>query len=873
MRRFSVAPPASVVPLVALVALVAPVATAAAGCSEDNVVSPAPLPGYDGPTHVTLSSPQASVALRLDVFDMKIRSKSGEVLLDAWDAADAVAGDEAGAFGPLGVNHRKVKLRKAIIEGWDHEEPEDTKWLHGAHAVAARVSTESASIDLAAEGQREPSLRLEIWVNGAEVRVEARALGTGPDTTDPTGEDEAEPGYNQMGQAFTLPPDEHFYGLGEQYLTVDHRGQGRYLWTEEGGVGAGEKTPKGTKTNPSPNGPSMTHLPIPFLLSSKGWGLWLETTHRATFSLGDQAPGAWRMTAAEPYLRYRVLVHDTPRETLSHFTKLSGRAELPAPWVFGPRRRVDRGKLIDGVEEPRALRVKDVATTMVDDTNHFLPIASEKGHEDELAAWTKEMHGLGFKAIGYYNAYVSVTDPRAKELSDYGTAHDLFVKTKEGKRFDTFMISAGPQTVATIDFTNPDAVAWYQTILDRALGLGYDGWMLDFGEYLPHGARMWDGRSGWEMHNAYPVLYQKTTFEYLRKVKGDDFMFFARSGWTGSQQYAPVIWSGDPAASFDDAKGLPAQVRAGISIGLSGIPFWGSDVSGYTCLNDPIPDKDLYLRWAEFGALSPDMHDENACAQAPAGSPPKWNLWTDAETIAVYGKYARLHTRLIPYLYAAAKVATETGIPIIRHPLLEHPAEPAARGVELEYYFGPALYVAPVVARKATTRSFWLPPGKWVDWWTLEALTGGAEVTRDAPLDTLPLLLRSGGVVALLDPAIDTLAPEDDPDVVGPTDVAGVLDVRAAIDAQTGTGTATLADGTTLTVSFTGQPPVAQTQASEASLASCSGCARVDALPGGVIRVRASTPTEASGTTTLGGLSLAHAGAAARVRWDVTVLP
>ena len=126
---------------------------------------------------------------------------------------------------------------------------------------------------------------------------------------------------------------------------------------------------------------------------------------------------------------------------------------------------------------------------------------------------------------------------------------------------------------------------------------------------------MADGRTGWEAHNAFPVVYDTAVFDYLTQVRGDDFMFFARAGYAGIQAVAQVIWSGDPAASFDDEKGLPAQVRAGINAGLSGVPFWGSDISGYSCLNDPPPDKEVYLRWAAFGALSSDMHDENACAK------------------------------------------------------------------------------------------------------------------------------------------------------------------------------------------------------------------------------------------------------------------
>ena len=208
----------------------------------------------------------------------------------------------------------------------------------------------------------------------------------------------------------------------------------------------------------------------------------------------------------------------------------------------------------------------------------------------------------------------------------------------------------------------------------------------------------------------------------------------------------------------------------------------------------------MYLRWTEFGAFSSDMHDENACSGAPAGAPPKWTIWSDAETTQVYGDYARLHTRLFPYTYAAAEEATTTGLPIIRHPLLMNPTEPSALGVEFEYYFGPSLYVAPVVHRGAYTRELWLPPGTWVDWWTMEPVTGGQRVARHVPLDTIPVYLLSGGIVAMLDPSVETLAPTSNPGVITLADVTGIYDVRAAIDPLTGAGHARLVDGTALDV-------------------------------------------------------------------------
>jgi alpha-glucosidase (family GH31 glycosyl hydrolase) len=530
------------------------------------------------------------------------------------------------------------------------------------------------------------------------------------------------------------------------------------------------------------------------------------------------------------------------------------------------------------VPEAQALRDAKVPTTMVDDTTHFLPIASEAGQEAAIAQYTAFVHGLGYKAIAYYNPYVSVSNPAVADVVDYGRAHGYFVLLDDKTELDTVVISAGSQLVATIDLTNPDAVAWYGTLLQRALDLGYDGWMLDFGEYVPQRAVMADGRTGWEAHNAFPLVYDTAVFDYLTQVRGDDFMFFARAGYAGIQAVAPVIWSGDPAASFDDEKGLPAQVRAGINAGLSGVPFWGSDISGYSCLNDPPPDKEVYLRWAAFGALSSDMHDENACAGKPAGAPPKWTLWDDAETTQVYGDYARLHTRLFPYLYAAAQEATLTGLPIIRHPLLMHPTEAAATAVELEYYFGSSLYVAPVVRRGATSRTFWLPPGTWVDWWTLAPVAGGTMVTRDAPIDTIPLYLRSGGIVAMLDPSVETLAPSGGSNVVGLADVAGIFDVRAALDPATGTGRAELVDGTLFDMSLgsgaVALPASVPAAADEASLATCNPCGLVEPMAGGATRVRISSAGMNDAVFQAGALTLHHhALGPVHVRWDVVITP
>jgi len=830
---------------------------------------------YPGASRIVLGRGDTHVTLRLNPFGMRITDRGGRTVLDTLDTAPAAPEDPSGAFGPLGATHRNVTINpphhELFADGWDHVTITDDPWLHGTTVTASRVEGDTATLDLRDPAHSQQPLRVRVSVHDDEVRVEARALpttgvdaGTGASALD------------RFGQTFVLPADEHFFGLGERYVTVDHRGQRFENWVEEGGLSLGEEVPPGPG-NPFPNGIGMTHMPVPFVLSSKGYGLWVETTARSGFDLGASNPTAWRVYMDEPVLRYRVLVHDDPRASLDHFTRLTGRARAPAPWVFAPRRRVDPNFLVDGVPEPEALRRRGVPTTMLDDATHFLPDVTQAGREEEIRTRNQGFHDWGYKVIGYFTPYVSAEREPASALFAYGHTNGLFVRDANGDDHITVIGSNGWQAVAAIDLTKPDAVTWWGTLLQTALDMGYDGWMLDFGEYIPYEARMHDGRRGWEAHNTYPVDVQRATYEYMRRVRGDDFMYFVRAGYTGTQAVTPMVWSGDPTTAFDDARGLPSSVRAGLNAGLSGIPFWGSDISGYTCLFVQPADKEVYLRWTEFGAFSPDMHDENACEGAAEGAPPKWTLWSDAETTEVYGRYARLHTRLVPYIHAAAREAEMTGMPIMRHPILTHPREPEAWAVQYEYGFGPALYVAPVVRRAERARNFWLPPGQWIDWWTLAATDGARRVTRDAPLDLIPLYQRVGTLVPLLDPRVETLVADRRADVTSAAEVADVMDVRGAVRAPDLCSPAALTDGTSFDMRAFGRhvslPQGYTLAATEAELSTCVRCGRIDTLTTGGTRVRLSTESAPTVTVRAGGLIVTHrARRPMRVRWDVVVL-
>jgi alpha-D-xyloside xylohydrolase len=806
--------------------------------------------GAPVPTTIRLGGAESTVVIETAPLRLTVLDARGETVLAG------LAGQTLGA-----THHETEILAPYLVAGWDHVDDTDDPYAFAGNVTAATFDDSHASLDL-------DGFHLDVVVDGAKVSLDARIVEAASDRP-----------RNQVSTAFTLADDEHVFGLGERFVYQDQRGQKILSWVEEGGIAVGEKA-KPADDNPSPNGPGMAHVPVPFYLSTKGYGLFVDTTYRVGFDIGKTEANVLRISAEQPTFSAKIFVRADPRQTLSDYTSITGRAKLPAPWVFGPRRRVNLDSMALGEPEAELMRKKHIAITALDDATHFLPNGADAGRIGDLAKWTARQHALGYKAIGYYNAYVSDTSAGAKPLVEYGKTHDLFVRDDTGEFVRQFMISGGGQQVFTIDFTNPEAVTWYGSLLQRALDVGYDGWMLDFGEYLPRTAVMHDGRTGWEMHNEFPVLYQKVTTEYLNRVRGDDWMYFARAGYTGTQTYAPIVWSGDPAASFDDAKGLPAQVRAGIGAGLSGIPFWGSDIGGYACNADPPANKDVLLRWVEFGALSSDMHDENACAQQLAGSPPKATIWDDAETTEVWSRYAKLHTRLFPYIYAAGAEAARTGMPVIRHPWLVDFESEGAWSAELSYYFGPALYVAPVVRRAATSRELWLPPGTWFDWWTNAPLGGNAKITAHAPLDTLPLYLKSGGIVAMLDSTIDTLATESSPDIVSLDDVKDILDLRAGIDPVTQAGDAVLEDGTTLSIAMSKAeaptlPEGIVAATTEAELQTCAACGKIDALPGGVYRVRITEAPKSEHTLVAGSLLLKawRHPRPTRVRWDVAVKP
>ncbi|MCC6898352.1 MAG: hypothetical protein IT377_05220 [Polyangiaceae bacterium] len=814
----------------ARLALAVPFLWLALGC-DDERLDPGPL----------LVSEAASVRVRLAPFGFEISDAAGQTVLAS------TRGD--GAYGSPAVSLDEPEFVNQVLPGWDGYRANEGAWRNAMRATVREVDEGSAVLDLDGGGV------FRVSVEGARVRLAFEA-------NDPAGG-------NKTTLGFRSGKDESFYGMGERFGHVDHRGWPIYSYAEEGATGKGEKAPIGAE-NPYPNGPSMTYFPVPFVLSTRGYALHADTTYRTEMHFASDREDAWRLAVNADRLAATVYVNADPLRSLDQYTEDTGRPMVPAPWVFGPRRRVGSTSKVGDALEWKLMRERDVACTGVDDAVHFLPALSHKGREPELAEWTAAGHALGYKVMAYNNPYVASNDPAAAEDYAYGKKNGFFVKRPDGQPALTEFISGKLLEVAAVDLTNPAAVAWFQSLLKRTLDLGYDGWMHDFGEYTPRDAVLYDGRRGDEVHNEYPVLSAKAAHDLMERERPADYLFFVRSGYSGTQRWVPAVWGGDAEATFDEAQGLPSALRSGISLSMSGVPYWGSDVTGFKCLTSDPHDKENFLRWVELGAVSPIMMEQNACSN-PLGKQTKWSLWNDDETVEHYARYARLHTRLEPYFSSLAQAAHETGRPLMLHPFLVHPDAAGARAIDDAFYLGPALYTSPVVRRGQTQKKTWLPPGRFVHFDTYALYSGDQTVTIPAPLGQLPLFLVENQILPLLDPSIDTLAPATDPEVVTPAAVADRLDVKVVLG-KNGHARFELADGTVLEAKRLGADAgnpgqLAEVTASE--IAGCAGCYVTD-QKGDVKRTRVTSKLGKGSSSKVGDLELTVSGGPARrVRWEV----
>ena len=342
-----------------------------------------------------------------------------------------------------------------------------------------------------------------------------------------------------------------------------------------------------------------------------------------------------------------------------------------------------------------------------------------------------ELHKEGFHNCLWINPYVSLQSALYRE----GATHGYFLRRPDGSVYHPIVWSQrterGMGLCAIVDFTNPAAAEWYRRKLTEQLELGADSFKPDFAEEIPADAVFANGLTGAEMHNPYPLLFQKEVFDATH-ARAERVVAWSRSAAPGVQRY-PGHWSGDPECTFID---LANTLRGGLAASMSGLAYWSHDMGGFW--GDPSPE--LFVRWSQCGFFSALSRFHGATPREP------WRYGDEA--LRIFRLYARLRSRLVPYVVSYGWQASEDGVPLMRPMVMEFPDDPAGYAFDLQYCLGRELLVSPVVREDGVVTTY-LPRGKWTDWWTGAVHEGPTTIRRQVPLEELPLYVRDESLVVL----------------------------------------------------------------------------------------------------------------------------
>ena len=539
----------------------------------------------------------------------------------------------------------------------------------------------------------------------------------------------SEDGRSRVHARFAFGGEQHFYGLGQGGLALDRLGVSRQLWNTHLGHGPG------------------SDMGVPLLLSNRGYALFFDTSSDAQITVG-RSDGGVRIvyTAASGRLTWYFLIGPDLRGVMREVAELLGRSPMPPRWALGflqsTRHFHDTAELR---RLPRTIRDRRIPCD-------GLIYLSTYG---EAQGWNKGVGHLEFQPELWPDPAGLLREARDQHFElithEYPVLHEespLFAEAESRG----YLLAAGYERVSAsgrppatyregqryLDFSNPAVGRWWWTAHRDLVRLGIAGWWLDGGEGPPATAKLHAG-DGTLLHNIYDRLRHQTFAEGEAADRPDQRVFLlCRSGAAGMQRFGATCWSGDINNDFPT---LEAQIPLGLNTGLSGIPYWGTDIGGFF---HPIPETaELYARWFQLGAFSPIFRSHGWVWREHV----PWAHGPEVE--AICRRYAELRYRLLPYTYTLAWEAHTLGLPLMRPLVLNYPDDPRVWTLGHEFLWGDNLLVAPVTREGATAWPVYLPAGRWYDFWTGNRYEGPGGITVPAPLDRLPLLVRAGAILPM----------------------------------------------------------------------------------------------------------------------------
>lgn len=552
-----------------------------------------------------------------------------------------------------------------------------------------------------------------------------------------------------LSDAFASSPGEAFFGFGGRHDAVDQHGHLLSSFVEEENVnGLTGFEQGGGGRSLFPNGPAAAYYPQAEFFSSRGYGFLLANPQLARLRMDSDRSRAWSVEVSASRLNYLV-APQSPAPAIRTLTALSGREPVPPRWALGPM--LDR--LVKNVGETAADYRAQVRSDLADLVRYHVPVTAYRIEGWGLPAAGNDGLALPSFLSGRALARV-VARLRARHIhplfylrpwvtpGSRPVREGLVVRHADGSPYYTTSTTGHP--IALLDFTNPRAVRFWQREVAKVFDLGADGFMQDFGEEVLFDMHFADGESGRTMHNRYPVLDARATREeitrYERMHPGRRLWFFDRAGYSGlpgTAAYDGGTFPGDETTDWTPSSGLASLTADMLSRAVTGAYGFATDIGGYFDLASPPTSKELFLRWAEWAALSPifRLHGSGL-----AGTHTPWSY--DAQTVHVYNALSRLHLRAVPLILSLWREARRTGLPVTRPLWLQYPRDRAARRQDQEWLLGPDVLVAPVLTPGARSRRVYFPAGCWRSPVTRRAYRGPRQVVVRAALTQLPYFTR-----------------------------------------------------------------------------------------------------------------------------------
>ena len=512
---------------------------------------------------------------------------------------------------------------------------------------------------------------------------------------------------------------EKIYGLGERFTNFVKNGQSVEIWNEDGGTGT-----------------EQAYKNVPFYLSNNNYGLFVDEPGKVEFEVGSEKVSRVQFSVPGEQMTYSVIGGADMKQILANYTALTGRAPLVPDWSYGLwlstsfTTDYDEKTVLDFVD---GMAERDIPLSVFHFDCRWMKELEWCNFEwDETKFPDPEgllakLHDRGLKVCVWINPYIGQKSPLFEEGAKLG----YFIRNTDGSVWQWDKWQAG---MAIVDFTNPDATAWYQGYLKKLVAMGVDCFKTDFGERIPtEGVQYFDGSDPQMMHNYYTLLYNKAVYDVLAETKGEDeAILFARSATVGGQCY-PVHWGGDCSSNYPS---MAESLRAGLSFGMSGFGYWSHDIAGFEDQATP----DLYKRWTQFGLLSSHSRYHGSTAYKVP-----W-LYGD-EAVDVCREFVDLKLRLVPYLKRMAVQTHETGVPMMRAMVLEFQDDPTCEDIDTQYMLGSDVLVAPIFNDEGLARFYVPDAGDGRPWRNLITDTEyepGRWYTERYDYHALPVLARPG---------------------------------------------------------------------------------------------------------------------------------